>query len=236
MKYPDPVMLNGEALPWFDSADHLGHIIDQSITMEKDCRRTRAKYVSKSLEIRNTLGLVDPELIMKALQVYCSDAYGCMLWDLGSPEAESFFKCWNTNVKFVFGLPRTTYTYLVEGHFAKGTESLRNQIYVRYSSFYRKLITSPSKEVRILARMVRYDPRSVTCKNLSLLNIKSSLNNVYMYSRIRLKEALPSQEVPVEERWRLGLLNSLLLLKNEKMRRFESIVDICAMIESLCST
>ena len=27
VKYPDPVILNGEALPWVESADHLGHII-----------------------------------------------------------------------------------------------------------------------------------------------------------------------------------------------------------------
>ena len=55
VKYPDPVMLNGEALPWFDSADHLGHIIDQSITMEKDCRRARAKHI----EINDRQGIND---------------------------------------------------------------------------------------------------------------------------------------------------------------------------------
>ena len=89
--------------------------------------------------------------MMKALQIYCHDAYGCMLWDLGSSEAESFFKCWNTNVKLINGLPRNTYTYLVEGHFGKHFVSLRNQVFMRYAGLFRSLLNSPSKEVQMLA-------------------------------------------------------------------------------------
>ena len=74
----------------------------------------------------------------------------------------SRIKCWNTNVKLVFGLPRNTFTYLVEGFFASSFISLRNYIYTRYASFYRKLLLSPSREVLFLARIVKLDPRSTT--------------------------------------------------------------------------
>ena len=93
IKYPDPVILNSEELPWVTSAEHLGHMLDQSLSMEKDCNRSRAKYVSKSVEIRNEMVLVNPQVVMKILQTYCHDAYGSMLWDLSSQEAESFYKC-----------------------------------------------------------------------------------------------------------------------------------------------
>ena len=56
-------------------------------------------------------------------------------------------------MKLIFRVPRSTFTYLVEGLFAEDQTSLRNQILARYPGFYRKLLTSPSKEVRVLARM-----------------------------------------------------------------------------------
>ena len=159
-----------------------------------------------------------------------------MLWDLGSDSAESFFKCWNTNVKLVFGLPRNTFTYLVEGFFASSFISLRNQVYSRYAGFYRKLLLSPSREVQFLARIVRQDPRSTTCKNLRMLSEKTSLSQPEFYSSERVKAALPVKSVPEAEQWRLGLLKSLIIVRDEKMNRIEDTRHICAMFESLCST
>ena len=159
-----------------------------------------------------------------------------MLWDLGSDAAESFFKCWNTNVKLVYGLPRNTFTYLVEGYFAETSTSLRNQILSRYAGFFRKLLSSPSREVQFLARVVATDPRSTTHKNLKLLSEKTAMDEPHLFSSEKIKTALPVQHVPVAEKWRLGLLKSLLTLKEEKLSRGESTAQICAMFESLCST
>ena len=43
VRYPDPVQLAGQELPWVEKADHLGHTLHQLSNMEKDCRRARAK-------------------------------------------------------------------------------------------------------------------------------------------------------------------------------------------------
>ena len=69
--------------------------------MEKDCQRARGKFISKTLEIREQLSFANPQQIMQAVQVLSTDAYGSMLWDLGSDKAEQYFKCWNTCVKLV---------------------------------------------------------------------------------------------------------------------------------------
>jgi hypothetical protein len=159
-----------------------------------------------------------------------------MLWDLSSDAAESFFKCWNTNVKLVFGLPRNTFTYLVEGYFARSFTSLRNQIYSRYAGFYRKLLLSPSREVQFLARIVKTDPRSTTCRNLKLLSEKTSMTQPEFYSSNRIVAALPVKQVPEADQWRLGLLRSLIVVRDENMTRMEDPRHICAMFESLGST
>ena len=162
-----------------------------------------------------------------------TDAYGSMLWDLGSPTSEQFFKCWNTCVKLCNDVPRSTFTYLVEGWFVAGMIPLRNQVISRYPGFYRKLLSSPSREIRALARIVSNDPRSTTCKNLRFLRSKTEMNQPEFYSSLRIKAALPVQAVPECEKWRLGLLANLLMVRGEKHLRVEDTRSICAMIDSL---
>ena len=125
---------------------------------------------------------------------------------------------------------------MVEGFFAENHTSLQNQILSRYPGFYRKLLTSPSKEVRVLARMVSEDPRSTTYRNLSYLREITGLANVEWFSSWRVRDSLPVMKVPEKERWRLGLLNILLDMQSEKHLMVQDSKHICAMIDSLCST
>ena len=159
-----------------------------------------------------------------------------MLWKLSSSGAESFFKSWNTCVKLVYGVPRNTVTYLVEGYFASGQTSLRNQILSRYPGFFQGLLQSPSREVRFLAKIVSADPRSSTCSNLRYLSQMTRLNKPEFMTSARIRMALPVRNVPDGEKWRLGLLASLMKLKTEKYHQVEDSKHICAMMDSLCST
>ena len=236
VQYPAQVQLDGKDLPWVDSADHLGHTLTQVTNMEKDSQRARGKFISKTMDIREELSFAHPEQVMQAIQLLCTDAYGSMLWKLNSPGAESFFKSWNTCVKLVHGIPRNTFTYLVEGYFASGQTSLRNQILSRYPGFFRGLLLSPSKEVRFLAKVVSTDPRSSTCLNLRYLSQMTGLTKPEFMSSARIRNALPMKDVPDDEKWRLGLFTSLKKLKTEKYHKVEDYQHICAMMDSLCST
>ena len=162
VKYPAPVQLYNKELPWVVSADHLGHTLHQMVTMDQDCKIKRAKFIDKTVGLRDQLSFAKPEQVIKAAEVYCCDGYGSMLWELESDTAEQYFKAWNTFVKLTFEVPRSTFTYLVEGYLAKDFVSLRNQILGRYPSFFQKLLKSPSKEIRLLANIVGRDPRSNT--------------------------------------------------------------------------
>ena len=236
LRYPDPVQLGGKDLPWVESADHLGHCLSQMTNMDKDCMRSRAIFIKKTIEIREQLSFAQPSQIMQAIQVLCTDAYGSMIWDLSSDQAEQYFKSWNTCVKLTFGLPRNTFTYLVEGFLASDQTSLRNQVLSRYPGFYRSLLNSPGREVRILARIVAADPRSTTRRNLRYLERLTNLNKPQNYSAMRVRNALPIKVVPDKEKWRLGLISGLMKAKSEKFRRLEDTQHICAMLDSLATT
>jgi hypothetical protein len=74
------------------------------------------------------------------------------------------------------------------------------QILSRYPGFYRKLKMSPSKEVRMLLKMVESDPRSTTCQNLRYLRKGTKLENAEQYSSWRIRKELPLKCVPEPEK------------------------------------
>ena len=92
----------------------------------------RAKFIDKTLDLRETFAFAYPDQILRAVQIYACDCYGVMLYDLSSPASESYFKAWNTCVKLVWNVTRSTYTYIVEHVLAPSFVSLRNQAYSRY--------------------------------------------------------------------------------------------------------
>ena len=236
VKYPDAVKLDGKDLPWVEHADHLGHTLHQSVKMDLDCSRARAKFIDKAVEVKEQFSFANARQQVQMVQVLCCDGYGSMLWDLQSSKAEEYFRSWNTNVKLTWGVPRSCYTYLVEGFLAEDQTPLRNQILARYPGFYRSLLESPSKEVRMLVHMISKDPRSTTCVNLRYLRMKTKLDQAEHFSSSRIKQELPVLQVPDDQKWRLGLLTSLLRVSKEKFTRVQDYKQITAMIDSLCST
>ena len=236
VRYPDPVQLDGKSLPWVQHAEHLGHTLHQTVTMDMDCTRARAKFIGKSLDVREQFNFAKPDQILQIVQLLCTDAYGSMLWDLRSSQAEQYFKSWNTCIKLVYGVPRSTYTYLVEGFFAQSFVTLRNQVLSRFPGFFRNLQSSPSKEVRMLAKMVSADPRSTTCTNLRYLREITNLDQAEQFSSWRIRDSLPVKIVPARETWRLGLIKELMIVRSTRYFEMQDYKKICAMIESLCST
>ena len=142
---PAHLTLCGHNLPWVESAVHLGHTLHQLTNMEKDCLKARARFIDKTVELREVFSFAQPSQVLRAVQIYASDCYGVMLYDLSSQSSESYFKAWNTWVKLTWGVPRSRYTYIVENTLAAGFTSLRNQVYARYVSYFQKLCQSASK-------------------------------------------------------------------------------------------
>ena len=151
------------------SAEHLGHVLHESGTMDQDAMVKRARFIDKTVGIREAFSFAYPCQVIRAVQVFACDAYGSMLYDFTSASCESLFKSWNTCIKLIWGVPRSTYTYLVENVLAADFVSLRNQVYGRYVSYFQNLFRSSSREIRHLVRIVSRDSRSVTCRNIEHL-------------------------------------------------------------------
>jgi hypothetical protein len=233
--YPTPLILNGVVLPWVKSAVHLGHTIHQDLTMRADAAVRRARFISSSVEVRNRFSFASPSQVLKAVRLLCCDGYGSVLWRLDSQAATSYFKAYSSCVRRINRLPQNTFSYLVEGHLSQGLAPLRNLVLGRYPAFFQRMAWGPSREVTILAELAAGDKRTVTAGNLVHVSALTGLDCATA-GWLDLKAALPVKEVPDCEKWRLGLLDSLMSRRVELEREEKDIKTVVAMLSSLCST
>ena len=231
--YPPAIMLDKEALPWVEKVEHLGHILQQNLSMDADANRARGSFMSKASDIRDNLYFAHPDQKIHAIQLYCCNGYGSMLWDLKSSYAESYFKAWNVQARLAWRVPRETHTNLVEGFLCKDYYSLRKQILSRFSGFARGLSESPSKEIRFMFCLIKGDQRSVTAQNITYLNYLCKCNALNE-TGWKIREMLP--RTADCEPWRTSLLGMLLNAKLTKSSQSLNLTKtgLEEMIKSLC--
>ena len=233
--YPAPLVLNGVTLPWKEKAVHLGHILQQDLTFDADAAARRAAFISRSVDVREQFSFAPPAQVLKAVRILCCHGYGAVLWQLNGTSATSYFKAYNSCIKRVFRLPLNTYTYLVEGHLNTGAPLLRNMVLSRYPTFFQNLLRSPSVEVSLMAEMVAKDARTTSAGNLAFLAKLTGLDCM-VADKMQVKSMLPVEAVPENERWRLGLLDALLLERSSIEKEAGDTKRVIALISSLCST
>ena len=87
----------------------------------------------------------------------------------------------------------------------------------RYSKFFQDLRRVPCKEVSILANLISRYKRSVTGKNISLVNTMSGCDG-WVESPANVKASLheaATVEIDDEDQWRVGYLGALLQQRQE---------------------
>ena len=235
---PAPLSLCGRDLPWVPTATHLGHELSETGSMEQDAKVKRATFISRSVEIRETFKFASPVEVLHAMKVYCSSFYGCMLWDLAGEGATQVFNSWNTGIRLTWSVPRATRTYLVQQVLSAGLTSAKVDILARYRNFFHGLRQSPCYEVAVMANIAGRDLRSNTGSNLRLVQDSSGLDP-WECSSVELKKMLHEKvqvPVPVQDRWRLQYLATLLAQRQELhyMGAVDEEEKLTVLIDSLC--
>ena len=125
---------------------------------------------------------------------------------------------WKTCVKVGLGVHRGCRTYLLQKVLAPGVQSLFLNLLLRFRSFFRSLLLSPSPEVQVAARLAAGDIQSPVGSNLALLRQESGGLDPWTCSPGQLRAALLRSEVvpvPDRDRWRIPYLQRLLSEKQD---------------------
>ena len=233
--YPAPLLLYGKELPWVPHASHLGHEIHQDCTMDMDTRMKRAAFIRNSSDIRNMFSFAMPSEVLRAITIYSTHFYGAMIWDLYGEVACQVYRSWNTCVKLVWGLPRSTHNYFVDNLLSGGFPSVRKKILSQYISFLLRLRKSVSPETRLMSGISAADVRSPTGKNCHNIAVEFQFNP-WSSSPSLLKSSYSYYQVPHSDIWRLSLLTNLLDQRYEISACGEETETVDGLIDSLCSS
>ena len=122
-----------------------------------------------------------------------------MLSPIDSEAVKQLTNCWNTAVKDVWGVPRQTHTVFTRW-LAGGHTSLRDDLLARWPKFLRSLLTGPSPEAAVVARMAAADVRSTTAANNRLVEEYCG-RPALTATTAEVRAALAAQHVMTEEEW-----------------------------------
>ncbi len=138
--------------------------------------------------------------------------HGANLWDLTSREAQMIFGSWRTGHKLAWQVDRNCHNYLVQETLAPGLMSLEARLLLNFVGFFKSILNSPNKEVRVAARLASRDVRTSVGKNLARIEQLTNLNP-WLANKSLLQERLVQAlavEIPAADAWRPALLHKLL--------------------------
>ena len=158
-----------------------------------------------------------------------------MLWNFGSGKTQQFYNAWNTCIKLVHKVPRSTHTYIAENLLGGEFLPVRQELFARFSKFLKELKKSPSYEVRVLSGVVISDLQSATAVNIAILQGETGLNPTSVSSR-QIRRLDLRRPVPAPDTWRLPVLSKLLSQRREQECVLQDTSDIDFVISGLCST
>ena len=160
-----------------------------------------------------------------AVDVYCGDNYGTMLWPLFEESAGKYFRCWNRCVKMCWSVPESTHTLFIDNLLGAGFTSLRINVISRYVNFFQGLLNHRSREISLIANIIGQDIGSVTGRNLNGIRLETSLNP-WSVSSFEVKSTLKSQiKYDEKDDWKLFLLEMYLLQRQEKEENMKNTED-----------
>ena len=142
---------------------------------------------------------------MQILNTFCASFYGSGLWDIFSPDCERLYAAWNVAVRHAWGVPNTTHRYLIE----KISGSLHPKVMLasRYIGFFKSLCTSPKYNMRVLARLLGTDMRTVMGRTIQKISTECSLSSL---TPALVKKNMKYFQIPCDEEWRIDPLTELL--------------------------
>ena len=209
-----PVTLCGNQLPWVESFVHLGNTIVTDMEIRKqDVKNKRAAFINKTNNILQEFHFAYPKSRAKMIQVYNNHFYGSVLWNLGSKEVNRLEKSWNVAIRRVFNLPRESHCYLIEG--VSDDPHVRTVLTRRFLSFIQSIRSSKKTALREVLRLVEYDTRSVTGRNLRNILLKTNQDDVRNLkpSDYRAKY----RDIPENEEYTVGLIKEIVEIKNQQL-------------------
>ena len=178
--------------------------------MKVDCLAKRGRFIGKVNSLLQEFHHVDPEVMVRLLNIYTTSFYGSVLWDLYSPEVTRIYSAWNVTIRKVFKLPWATHRYLIEP--ISGTKHPKILLTSRMLTFMESLMNCSKGSVRYLANVVFDDRRTKVGQSVS--KIAKDCDTCRGSLTSRNVASLEYFRIPEENKWKISILEELMSARN----------------------
>ena len=228
----EKLSLNGDPLPWVGEIKHLGNILQSNISMKSDCLAKRGNFIGTINAMMQEFHFVNPDVLVKLINVYATSFYGSVLWNLYSPQVDKLYRTWNVTIRNIFSLPWKAHRYWVE--ILSDCHHPKTFLSSRLVNFAKSLTECNKSAVRFLASLCLEDKRTVLGKNLSDIAFEVS-SSVASLTPITVKDHLKYCTIPEDEAWRIPDLKELLGSRVDGIDNFTND-DINNIVDCLCTS
>ena len=237
------VTLNGDTLPWVNTAKHLGNQLSSKLSLSSFSPETgtdilckRAILFDKIHQVLQQFGYYEPRLVINLLSIYSTALYGSTLWQLNSEEHQKLNRSWNTAVKIIWDLPHPTHTRFLES--LSPVPHLESTLNARYIGFVDSLAKSSKPLISLLFNCISSDLGSQTGQNIQYLCDKYSKLSLgqLIADRTTIKKARVAA-LSENEEWKLLLIEEVsLMLKGQLTTDFDDEPLLEEILDFVCTT
>ena len=227
-----PIILNGDPLPWVKEIKHLGNILQSDNSMKTDCTQKRGKFIGKVNSLLKELHFVDPDVMIRLLNIYTTSFYGSSLWDLYSTSVDRIYKSWNVTIRSVFDLPWRTHRYWIE--ILSECSHPKILLLSRYVKFVQTMISCMKPVVRLLSSLCQNDRRTLLGRTMAQISLECN-TDVSMLTPRLVRTSQVYHPIPDDQQWRIPLLMELLEVRSSNLviQNLDS-VEITQLIADMC--
>ena len=174
----------------------------------------RAQYIQRNNELMQEFAFADCVTKTKINSIYNSHFHGSVLWYLFGLDAERIYKTWNTSIRKMFRLDRTSHRYFIEP--VNNVPHIKISLIKRFINFIEKL----SCAIKICARNIFH-----TMKHDCRSNIGRNIRAIMKYCGkpricdITTKEVSKKsyQPVPNDKAWQVEGVKELIEVRDNKV-------------------
>ena len=142
--------VGGHDIEVVDSWPHLGHIFSNTPDDKLDVSHRRCKFIGQVNNVLGWFGKVDSDTKTRLFKSYCSDFYGCELWDLSDVAVQSLCTSWRLALRRIWKLPYNCHKSIL--HILSECLPLMDTLCKRFYNFIYTCTNSQNELVNYVAR------------------------------------------------------------------------------------
>ena len=237
-KYDPVIELNNEIVPRCKTALHLGHLLDTENTNVSLVEDAIKKFNVSAHCLMSRFSNCNGTTKNKLFHQYCSAMYGSQLWDLTSVSVKKMCTRWRVAHRQILSLPFNTHSDILP--LIVDNKPMDCMLDCRYLAFYKSIAKSENSIIRFTAQYRLYADKSTMGRNMTHLMDKYdiSLDNVISYTKAKINKHCYSKwltGVPDDYYTHAGIIQEMLMMKEERCTRMFSNDDCNFVIDFLCT-